>query len=312
MKIMITGGLGFIGSHLAEELVKQNHKLILLTKTYSKKSNIDTIKKSVIIEKIDVTDFVKLEKSIQKHKPNVIVHLAGQTSHTKSFEDPLQDIESNAKSTLFILETIKKLKLKCKFILGSTFIVVGRPKHLPVNEDTPCNPTTIYGINRLSSEYYCKIYNSVFGLDTLMFRITNSFGPREQYLSNKNAINHLIYKAYKGKDVTIFNQGKFFRDLIYVSDVISAIITVMKKGKSGNLYWISSGKKVWFNQLGKWLTELTGTKVKYVPTPKYTKRVDVGNFVVDNSKLRTLGWKQRTDVKSGIQNTIKYFKSIEI
>jgi len=312
MKIMITGGLGFIGSHLAEELVKQNHKLILLTKTYSKKSNIDTIKKSVIIEKIDVTDFVKLEKSIQKHKPNVIVHLAGQTSHTKSFEDPLQDIESNAKSTLFILETIKKLKLKCKFILGSTFIVVGRPKHLPVNEDTPCNPTTIYGINRLSSEYYCKIYNSVFGLDTLMFRITNSFGPREQYLSNKNAINHLIYKAYKGKDVTIFNQGKFFRDLIYVSDVISAIITVMKKGKSGNLYWISSGKKVWFNQLGKWLKELTGTKVKYVPTPKYTKRVDVGNFVVDNSKLRTLGWKQRTDVKSGIQNTIKYFKSIEI
>lgn len=309
---MITGGLGFIGSHLAEELVKQNHKLILLTKTYSKKSNIDTIKKSVIIEKIDVTDFVKLEKSIQKHKPNVIVHLAGQTSHTKSFEDPLQDIESNAKSTLFILETIKKLKLKCKFILGSTFIVVGRPKHLPVNEDTPCNPTTIYGINRLSSEYYCKIYNSVFGLDTLMFRITNSFGPREQYLSNKNAINHLIYKAYKGKDVTIFNQGKFFRDLIYVSDVISAIITVMKKGKSGNLYWISSGKKVWFNQLGKWLKELTGTKVKYVPTPKYTKRVDVGNFVVDNSKLRTLGWKQRTDVKSGIQNTIKYFKSIEI
>lgn len=309
---MITGGLGFIGSHLAEELVKQNHKLILLTKTYSKKSNIDTIKKSVIIEKIDVTDFVKLEKSIQKHKPNVIVHLAGQTSHTKSFEDPLQDIESNAKSTLFILETIKKLKLKCKFILGSTFIVVGRPKHLPVNEDTPCNPTTIYGINRLSSEYYCKIYNSVFGLDTLMFRITNSFGPREQYLSNKNAINHLIYKAYKGEDITIFNQGRFFRDLVYVSDVISAIITVMKKGKSGNLYWISSGKKVWFNQLGKWLKELTGTKVKYVPTPKYTKRVDVGNFVVDNSKLRTLGWKQRTDVKSGIQNTIKYFKSIEI
>lgn len=312
MKIMITGGLGFIGSNLAEELVKQNHKLILLTKTYLKKSNIEVIKERVKIEKIDITDFVKLEKCIAKHKPNVIIHLAGQTSHTKSFEEPLQDIESNTKSTLFILETIKKLKLKCRFILGSTFIVVGKPECLPVDENTPCNPTTIYGINRLSSEYYCKIYNNVFGLDTLTFRITNSFGPREQYVSNKNAVNHLIYKAYKGEDITIFNQGKFFRDLIYITDVVLAIITIMNKGKSGNLYWISSGKKVWFHQLGKWLTELTDTQVKYVPTPKYTKRVDVGNFVVNNSKLRRLGWKQQTDVKSGIQNTLKHFKSMGV
>ncbi len=309
---MITGGLGFIGSHLAEELIKRNHNLVLLTKTYSKKSNVKTIKKRVQIEKIDITNFSKLGNSIEKHRPDVIIHLAGQTSHTKSFEEPLQDVDSNTKSTLFILEKIRKLNLKCKFILGSTFIVVGKPKSLPVDEDTPCNPTTIYGTNRLSSEYYCRIYHSVFGLDTLVFRITNSFGPREQYLSNKNAINHLIYKAYKGEDITIFNQGKFFRDMIYVSDVVSAILTIMNKGKSGNLYWISSGKKVWFYQLGKWLTELTGTKVKYVPTPKYTKRVDVGNFVVNNSKLCALGWKPKTTVKSGIQDSLRYFQHMQL
>lgn len=309
MKIMITGGLGFIGSHLAEELVRQNHKLVLLTKTYSKKSNIDAIKKRVKIEKIDVTDFVKLEKSIEKHKPNIIIHLAGQTSHSKSFENPLDDVDSNTKSTVFILEKIRQLNLKCRFILGSTFIVIGKPNKLPVNEKTPCNPTTLYGVNRLASEHYCKIYHTVYGLDTVVFRITNSFGPREQHIPNKNAINFLIYKAYKGEEITIYNNGKLYRDLIYVSDVVSAIITILKKGKSGKLYWISSGKKLWFYHLGKILVNMTGTKVKYTQPSSYTKKVDVGNFVVDNSKLKKLGWAQKVSIDKGIQLTLKYFQS---
>lgn len=307
---MITGGLGFIGSHLAEELVRQNHKLILLTKTYSKKSNIDAIKKRVKIEKIDVTDFVKLEKSIEKHKPNIIIHLAGQTSHSKSFENPLDDVDSNTKSTIFILEKIRQLNLKCRFILGSTFIVIGKPNKLPVNEKTPCNPTTLYGVNRLASEYYCKIYHTVYGLDTVVFRITNSFGPREQYVPNKNAVNFLIYKAYKGEEITIFDKGNFFRDLVYVSDVVSAIKTIIQKGKPGELYWISSGNKTWFYDLGNWLEDLTDAKVKYVESPQYTKKVDVGNFVVDNSKLRSLGWEIKIPIKNGIKKTLAYFETL--
>ena len=148
-------------------------------------------------------------------------------------------------------------------------------------------------------------------MDTLIFRITNSFGPREQTVSFKNAVNYLIYQAFKGKEITIFNKGLFFRDLIYISDVISGIITIMKKGKSGNLYWISSYKKTWFHQLGKWLEELTNTKVKYVNTPSYTKKVDVGNFVVDNFKLKSLGWKPKTPIKDGIKKTLEFFESLE-
>ena len=152
----------------------------------------------------------------------------------------------------------------------------------------------------------------MYGLDVVIFRITNSFGPREQIISNKNAINFLIYKASKKEDITIFNQGKFFRDLIYVSDVISGLEIIMKKGKSGNLYWISSGKKIWFDKLGKMLENLTKTKVKYVSASKYTKKVDVGNFVVDNSKLKSLGWKPKITIKEGIKNTIEYFKDENI
>jgi UDP-glucose 4-epimerase len=310
MKIMITGGMGFIGSHLADELIKK-HKIIILTKSYSKKSNLAPNKK-IKLEKVDVTNFLKLGKSIERNRPDVIIHLAGQTSHSKSFEDPLGDIDSNTKSTLFILEKIRQLDLKCRFILGSTFIVIGKPIKLPVNEETSCNPTTIYGTNRLASEHYCKIYHNVYGLDTVIFRITNSFGPREQHIPTKNAVNYLIYKAHKGEKITIFNKGNWYRDLIYVSDVISAIDTILQKGKSGQTYWISSGRKTWFYQLGRILTQLTGTKVEYVKAPAYTKKTDVGNFIVDNSKLKSLGWKPRITTKVGIQKTLEYFEGLGI
>ena len=157
MKFLITGGLGFIGSHLTEFLIKKNHNVKILTKTFSKKSNLKISSKKIKVEKIDITNFRKLGRCIEQFKPDVIIHLAGNTSHSKSFEEPLKDVDSNAKSTLFMLEKIRELDLNCRFLLGSTFIVIGKPKKLPVNEDTPCNPTTIYGANRLASEYFCKI-----------------------------------------------------------------------------------------------------------------------------------------------------------
>jgi len=309
MKILITGGLGFIGSHLSELLVKDKHNVILLTKNFSKKSNVLQISNQIKIEKVDVTNFTKLSDTIERHKPDVIIHLAGTSSHSKSFEKPFDDVNQNTKSTLFILEKLRQMNHKCRFILGSTFIVTGKPEKLPVNEKTPCWPTTLYGTNRLASEHYCKIYHDVYGLDTVIFRITNSFGPREQTIPTKNAVNYLIHEAFEGKTITIYNKGKFFRDLIYVSDVVSGIKKIMSNGKSGELYWISSGKKTWFYQIGNWLKQMSNCKIKYVPVPSYTRRVDVGNFVASNSKLRTLGWKPVVTVKEGILKTLEYFES---
>ena len=310
MKIMITGGTGFVGSHLCDELINDKHEVILLARNDNKKENVIHNLNKIRLEYVDVTQFADLEKSIDEIRPDVIFHLAGETSHKKSFENPLYDIDANSKSTLCILEKIKNLNLKCKFILGSTFIVIGKPEKLPINEETPCNPTTIYGANRLASEHYCKIYHNVYNLDTMSFRITNSFGPREQYATPvKNALNFLIYKAFKGEDVTIYYEGKFFRDVIYISDVISGLKTIMLKGKPGNLYWISSGKKTWFYEIAKWLEELVSAKIRYVDAPEYTEKVDVGNFLVDNSKLKSLGWDVKTSVKEGIEKTLEYFKA---
>ena len=312
MKILITGGIGFIGSNLIDLLLQERHKIVVLTKSYAKKKNISHIQDKIKVEKVDVTNYSKLSNIIELHKPDVIIHLAGITSHSKSFEKPFDDVDQNAKSTLFILEKLKQMNRKCRFVLGSSFIVVGKPDKLPVDEKTPCWPTTLYGTNRLASEHYCKIYHEVYGLDTVIFRITNSFGPREQVLSTKNAVNFLIHEAFKGNKLTIFKNGKFFRDLIYISDVVFGIKTIMNKGKSGDLYWISSGRKIWFYELGKLLEKLTDAKVKFVKTPNYTKKVDVGNFVVNNSKLRSLGWKPKVNLVQGIKETLEYFKSQKI
>ena len=123
MKIMITGGMGFIGSHLCDDLV-DDHEIIVVSKSESKKDNLKQVFSKIKIEYVDITDYSLLAEIILKHAPEVIIHLAGQTSHSQSFENPMYDIDVNTKSTLCILETIHKQNLKCKFILGSTFIVI--------------------------------------------------------------------------------------------------------------------------------------------------------------------------------------------
>ena len=310
MKVLVTGADGFIGSHLCQFLLKENHEIIAISRNFKQLPTLISNSDKIDFNQVDVTDFSSLSKIIIKHKPNIIIHLAGETSHKQSFENPMYDVDVNTKSTLCILETIKQSKLKTRFILGSTFIVVGKPETLPVTEDTDCNPSTVYGINRLASEYFSKVYHNMYDIDAISFRITNAFGPREKYLTpTKNALNYLIYQAYKGKDVTIYDEGKFFRDVIFVNDVISGINTIIKNGESGNLYWISSSKKTWFYEIGKLLEELTTGKVKYVESPSYNNKVDVGNFVVDNSKLQSIGWKIEISVKDGIKETLDYFKS---
>lgn len=306
MKIMITGGNGFIGSHLVDSLFTKNHNLCIISRNNF--SNILKYKKNIQFEKIDVSNFSKLENIIKNFNPDEIIHLAGNTSHSVSFEKPFFDLNSNLKSTLNILEIIKKNKLNSRLILGSTFVVVGKPSKIPVDENSICNPTTIYGINKFTSEMYCKIYNKIHNVNSTIFRITNSFGPREQIIPNKNAINYLIYRAYKGEKITLYNEGKIFRDLIYVSDVVNGIEKIITNGKSNEMYWISSFKKTWLYELGKLLEKHTDAKVEFIESPSYTNKVDVGNFIADNNKLKKLGWKQNVSVELGIKKTLEYFK----
>jgi len=310
--VLITGGFGFVGSNLAEDLVKKGYRVVLLSRGKSKEQNIAGIAGKVAVEYADVTDFSLLERVILKHEPDVVFHLAGQLTTYESFERPLYDVDVNSKSTLVLLEAIRKLKKNCRFILGSTFWVVGRPRKLPINEETPCNPLNVYAVDRLASEHYCKVYNAVYDLDALVMRLTNTFGAKEQFSNPKKAaLNNLIYRGYKGGEVPIYDKGRFYRDYIYVSDVVSAAEAIMAKGKSAEVYFVGTGVKTWFYQIGEWIEELTTGKVVYIKSPDYHKRINVGNIVVDNTKISRLGWNWTVTVREGIEKTLKYYKEID-
>jgi len=312
LKILVIGGMGFVGSHLSEEFVNTGHSVVIASRSKKKIQNIANIIDHVKIEYGDITNYKWLETIILKHKPDVIFHLAGQLTHYEAFENPLYDVDVNSKTTLVILETLRKMEKPCRLILGSTFWVVGKPKTLPINEETPCNPLNLYAADRLASEHYCRIYNRVYGLDALVMRLTNTFGPREQYNNpRKAALNYLLYKGFKGETVPIYDEGKFFRDYIYISDIVSAAKAIMEKGKSGEIYFVGTNTPTWFYDIGKWIEELTPGKVVYVESPEYHKKIDVGNIVVDNTKLKKLGWNWKVPVKEGLKKTLEYYQRLE-
>jgi UDP-glucose 4-epimerase len=310
-KALIIGGLGFVGSNLAQDLLEMGYQVVLLSRSKRKLQNIASIVNKVELEYGDVTDFGWLGETVLEHKPDVIFHLAGQLTSYESFEKPLYDVDVNSKSTIVLLEAVRKLRTPCRFILGSTFWVVGRSKGVPVNEETPCHPLNVYAANRLASEHYCKIYNEVYDVDSLVMRLTNTFGIKEQHDNlRKAALNGLIYKGYKGQTIQIYNEGKFFRDYIYSSDVVTAAEIIMEKGKAGECYFAGTGVKTWFYEIGQWLEELTTGKVVYVESPDYHNRINVGNIVVDNTKIRSLGWNWQVSVKEGIKRILDYYKEI--
>jgi UDP-glucose 4-epimerase len=309
--ILITGGLGFLGSNLAEKLVAKDHEALLVSRSDRKKENISGFADKVRLEYGDVTDADWIQGIVAKYSPDCIFHFAGQLTSYESFDYPLYDVEVNSRSTLAILEAIRKLAKPCRFILGSTFWVVGKPDRLPVNEETPCIPRNIYAANRLASEHYCHIYNSLYGLDSMVMRLTNTYGIREQYDNPKKAaLNYLLWKGLKGETITIYSEGKIFRDYLYVSDAVSAAEAIMERGKGGECYFVGTGVKTWFHDIGKWIHELTGGKIVYIEAPEFHQRIDVGNIVVDNTKMKSLGWEWAVSVKEGLKKVLDYYKQI--
>lgn len=309
--ILITGGFGFLGSNLAESLVRKGNDVGLITRSANKVRNIANFKSGVKLYFGDVTHTGWIQRLILKREPEVIFHLAGQVTSYESFERPLYDVDVNAKSTVAILEAIRQLDKPCRFILGSTLWVIGHPDKIPINEETPCKPLNNYGANRLASEHYCQIYNAVYDLDTVVMRLSNTYGVKERHDNPKKAaLNFMLYKGYKGETIQVYSQGKVARDYVYISDVVSAAEVIMKDGKAGELYFVGTGVKTWFYDIATWIKELTQCGVEFVEPPDFHKRIDIGDIVVDNTKMRSLGWDWGVPVKEGLAKTLEYYRRV--
>ncbi len=306
MKILVTGGLGFIGSNLAEKCVKLGYDVTILSKTNSKINNVKDIKDKV---KIILKDIRDIDEEVKK--ADIIFHLAGTTDNYNILDNPYIDIETNCSGTIALLEACRKHNPKARIVFASTFFVNGNAEKLPVNAYSQCNPLGLYGATRLAAEHFCRIYNGVFDMNSVIVRFTNVFGIKEQPDNKKKAgFNYLINLAMENKEIPLYNNGDFVRDYIYVDDVAEACLAVAEKGKKGEIYYAGRGEFVKFrDMIDMVIKEAGGGRVKPVEPPDFHKRIGIKDFVCDNSALKKLGWQPKVSLREGIKKTIAYYKN---
>ena len=305
--ILIVGGLGFVGCHLAQKCVELGHTVTILSRSDKKLKNIAEIKDRVKLVYMDLKDIHNEVKGF-----DWIFNLAGSTDNYAIIEgDPYRDIRMNCTNTIALLEACKKYNPAARIFFASTFFVNGQPEKLPVNGKSPTLPLGLYGATRLAGEHFCRIYNNVFGMNIFVARFTNVFGPKEQTRDYKKAgFNWLITKAVKGETVPVYDRGDFYRDYIFVTDVASACIAILAKGNKDTIYYVGRGEYVKFIDLMKIVLDETGAKAKMVPTPEFHGKVGIRDFVCDNSELRKLGWVPKVGLREGIKKTIDYYSHL--
>lgn len=315
VNVLITGGMGFVGSNLAHKLVELGANVTLydaLLKDYGGNwANIREIKDEVEVVIGDVRDYNKLKGYVKK--ADIIYHCAAQVSRVISMFNPRLDIEINCIGTINMLEATRKCENKdVKVVYTSSRAVTGLAKNLPVNEGTPINPVDIYGANKYASENYCKIYRRAYGLKTIILKLNNCYGPRAQLKTpTYGVIGWWIRLALENKVLPVFEPGTQLRDYNYIDDVVDALVIVSQRDEAVNDdFYLGSGKPVQLIELAKLIVKVAGTgKIKVVLSPREWKSIEIGNFYATYRKIKEkLGWYPKTDLETGLRKTIEFYK----
>ncbi len=315
-KVLITGGLGFIGSNLAERLVELGAKVTILDANLPRYGanifNIAHFKDKIVLEYGDIRDPIVVKRNVADKE--IIFNLAGQVDHNYSMEDPHLDIDINCKGHINVLEECKKNNPSCRILFPGSRFQYGKisDSDLPVNENQKLRPLSIYAVNKTAGEMYYKAYHDHHGLNTVMFRIGNPYGPRAQI---KHAgyciVNWFIRKAIQGEDITVFGEGTQLRDYIYISDLVEAfIIAGIHPKAKGQVYNVCSGVGTQFMEMAQKAKEFVGKgNVVQVPWPKNYQNVETGNYWGDISKIHhELGWTPKFSFDEGLKKTIDFYK----
>lgn len=313
-RVMITGGLGFIGSNLAHKLVELGAEVLLvdsLIPTYGGNLfNVADIQKQVRVNIADVRDEHGLRYLVQEQE--VVFNLAGQVSHTDSMVDPYTDLEINARSQLSLLETCRHHNPAAKLIFASTRQIYGRPAYLPVDERHPLQPTDVNGINKLAGEWYHIVYHQVYGLKTVSLRLTNTYGPRMRIKDARQTfIGWWLRQIIEGQTLQIYGDGLQVRDFNFVDDVVEAmLIAAATDAANGQIYNLGGDEPINLLNLARLLVEINGRgDYELIPFPPDRQRIDIGDYYGDYRKIRSkLGWRPQTGLRDGLTRTIKYFR----
>ena len=313
--VLITGGLGFIGSNLAHRLVDLGADVLIVDSLIPEYGgnifNVHTIEDRLRINIADMRDEFGLRYLVQEQ--DIIFNLAGQVSHTDSMIDPYTDLEINARSQLSLLEACRHGNPTTKIVFASTRQIYGRPNYLPVDERHPLQPTDVNGINKLAGEWYHIVYHNVYGLRTVSLRLTNTFGPRMRIRDARQTfIGWWIRQLLEGQTLNIFGDGLQVRDFNYVDDVVEALLMVAAHNVAdGQIYNLGGDEPINLINLARLMIEVNGGgDFVLKPFPDDRKRIDIGDFYGDYRKIRSkLGWRPVVGLREGLTRTMDYFRA---
>lgn len=312
--VMVTGGLGFIGSNLAHKLVEfgANVSLVdsLMPDYGGNLFNIHGIENKVSVNISDVRDENNMRLLVKEQ--DYIFNLAGQVSHLDSMKDPFTDLEINCRAQLSILEACKKNNRDAKIVFTSTRQVYGKPDYLPVDEKHLLHPIDINGINKMAGEWYHILYNNVYNIKTTSLRLTNTYGPRLLMKHNRQGfVAWFVRQAIENDEIKIFGDGNQIRDFNYVDDVVGALLLVGAKDEtSGKIYNLGNTERMCLREFVRVLIDVCGSGTyTIVPFPEEKRKIDIGDYYGDFNKIKKeLGWEPVIFVREGLERTIEYYK----
>lgn len=306
-KYLVTGGAGFIGSNIAEELVKRGYSVKIIDNFLTgKRENISSFLDKIDLAEGDIRDYDACRRALEG--VDFVLHQAALPSVTRSIEDPLLTTEINIKGTLNILLASREAKVK-GFVFASSSSVYGDDPNLPKKEGTVGNPLSPYAISKLTGEKYCRVFSQIFGLATVCLRYFNIFGPRQDPSSQYAAvIPNFITRMFKGESPTIFGDGEQTRDFTYVSNVVEANILASKaQGVSGEVFNIGCGERRTVNSLASNLNKILKEEIS--PSYAEPRPGDVRDSFADISKARKmLKYESLVPFGKGLEETIRWYR----
>jgi len=312
--VLITGGLGFIGSTLAYRLVEYQANVLIVDSLIPEYGgnllNIKGIEDKVKVNIADVRDNYGMSYLVKGQ--DIIFNLAGTLSHIDSMKDPFTDLQINCVSQLSILEACRKNNLNVKILFAGTRGQYGKAIYLPVDEKHPMNPIDVNGINNIAGEWYHILYYNAYGIKACSLRLTNTYGPRHQMKHSKQGfLNWFIRLAMDNQDITIYEPGTQKRDFNYVDDVVEAMLLAIAADKSnGEVFNLGSGEPISVNDIAQKVVEIVGSgRIKLIPYPEEKKKIEIGDYYASFTKInQTLGWNPKTPLEKGLRKAVDYYK----
>jgi UDP-glucose 4-epimerase len=311
--VLITGGLGFIGSNLARRLADLDARVTVVDSLIpdygGNRFNLAGYEGRICIDIADVRDPYAMRALVQGQ--DVIFNLAGQVSHIDSMTDPLTDLEINARSQLSILEACRYENPGVKIVYAGTRQQYGKPRYLPLDEDHLQAPTDVNGVNKLAGEWYHIVYHTAYGLRTTSLRLTNTYGPRQLIKHNRQGfIGWFVRQAVEGKTIELYGDGSQLRDLTYVDDVVDAFLRAgASESANGRVYNLGGPAPISLYDLACTIVALAGKgDVRLVPWPAARKKIDIGDVYSSYARIEAeLGWRPTTPLDVGLQHTLAYY-----